>query len=125
MIRFLHRGDFKNSERFLNNALKYNLKPLLDKYGQTGVQLLASATPVKSGETARSWIYTVGGNRKHCWISWENTNRPGSTNVAILLQYGHGTGTGGFVQGRDYINPAIQPLFDRMAEDLWREVTLL
>lgn len=121
MFTFNHRGNFKNSERFLNGVLNSNLKPLLEKYGQAGVQLLASATPVETGLTASSWTYKVGGNRKYFWISWSNTN----ANVAILLQYGHATGTGGFVQGRDYINPAIQPLFDKIGEDLWREVTLL
>lgn len=102
-----------------------DLKIVLNKYGQLGVNVLADATPVKTGLTARSWTYDIGGNKKYFWINWSNTNIHDGTPIAIILQYGHGTGTGGFVQGRDYINPAIQPLFDQMVEDIWKEVTSL
>lgn len=122
-IRFKHRGSFRKTERFFKrmNARKY-LKAL-EKYARVGVDALSSATPVDSGETAASWDYEIhqsGGSAK---ISWTNSHVNKGVNIAVILQYGHGTGTGGYVEGRDYINPAIRPIFDKIAEDAWEEVT--
>lgn len=90
----------------------------LDRFGRMGVDALASATPLDTGETASSWGYKVTNTKSSAGIQWYNTN----DKVAILLQYGHGTGTGGYVQGKDYINPAIQPIFDKIADDVWKKV---
>ena len=95
----------------------------LDKYGMTGVDALSSATPHESGLTASSWKYRVVRDKNHPRIEWYNTNVHHGAVIAVLLQYGHGTGTGGYVQGRDYINPAIRPVFDKIADDVWKEVT--
>lgn len=96
---------------------------MLDRFGQEGVAALSSATPVDSGKTAASWSYEIERGDGKTVISWSNSNVNDGVNIAVILQYGHGTGTGGFVQGRDYINPAIQSVFDRIAEEAWREVT--
>ena len=111
MIRFSHKGDFSKVTRFLERAKEVVHLGDLDKYGREGVAALASATPVDSGLTASSWYYEI-------------VNRNGSA-IAIILQYGHGTRNGGWVQGRDYINPAIQPIFDKIANEAWKEVTKL
>ena len=95
---------------------------ILDKYGQKGVDALASATPRESGETANSWSYEITGGDGNYAIQWNNSHVNKGVNIAIILQYGHGTGTGGYVVGRDYINPAVQPIFDEMAETIWKEV---
>lgn len=121
MIRFTLRGDFRNTERFFDNSRKLSrkIRAIFDKYGQRGIEVLRNYTPKDSGETASSWSYEV-----HNWgISWNNSNlSPNGTPIAILIQYGHGTRGGGYVQGRDYINPAIQPIFDQISNDIWREV---
>ena len=109
----------------MKNAKRGNYLKVLDKYGQAGVAALASATPVDSGITAASWYYTIERGSGTTSISFGNTNVNDGVSIAIILQYGHGTGTGGWVQGRDYINPAIQPIFDKLADDAWREVTRL
>lgn len=95
---------------------------MLDRYGATGVDLLSSATPRETGETASSWYYKVKHEKGRHSISWFNSHEEDGVNIAVILQYGHATGTGGWVQGRDYINPALQPLFDKLVEDIWREV---
>ena len=97
----------------------------LDKYGRAGVAALASATPVESGLTASSWYYEITNKDGSATISFYNSNIQNGVPIAIILQYGHGTGTGGWVQGRDYINPAIQPIFDQITKDAWKEVTRL
>ena len=127
MIVFKHKGDFSKSRKFLKKAKKVgNVDDLLDKYGQAGVAALASATPVDSGLTASSWFYTIERKNGSVSIIFNNSNVvAGWCNIAIILQYGHGTGTGGWVEGRDYINPAIQPIFDELANDAWEEVTSL
>ncbi len=122
MIEFKHKGSFKNTQKFLKNAQNVNLKKILEKYGEEGVQALASATPTKTGLTAKSWEYKIEINRGNISITWLNTNVVNGVPVAILLQYGHGTRGGGYVQGYDYINPAIQPIFDKIADTIWREV---
>lgn len=126
MVRFKHKGDFKITQKFFDKITggRY-LDAVLSKYGQKGIDALASATPTDSGLTASSWGFEVqrfsDGNAR---IIWTNSNvQKGWFNVAINLQYGHGTRNGGWVEGRDYINPAIRPIFDQIAEDAWREVT--
>ena len=124
MITFKHEGDFSNTERFFKRAKdilsKYNY--ILDKYGQEGVLALASATPIDSGMTASSWDYRVYTTKNFLKISWTNSNVINGVPIAVIIQYGHGTGTGGYVQGRDYINPVMRPIFDRIARDIWAEV---
>lgn len=125
MIVIKQSGNFNNTERFLKGAKKLNIKTVLDSYGKEGVRALASATPVDSGLTASSWGYEISVSRGSYSISWTNTNVVNGVPIAIILQYGHGTGTGGYVQGRDYINPAIKPIFDMIANAIWQEVVNL
>lgn len=116
-------GSTNRTEKFLQNLLHGSVFGQLSKYGEEGVKALSAATPVESGETARAWYYEILHTRGSYTIVWRNRHMAGHTPVAILLQYGHGTGTGGYVQGRDYINPAMQPLFDKIAEEAWKAVT--
>ena len=125
MISFIQKGDFSKLTRFLEKAKNAVHLGILDKYGREGVAALASATPLDSGKTASSWYYEVQHNNGTASINFYNSNVNKGVPIAIILQYGHGTGTGGWVQGRDYINPAIQPIFDRIANEAWREVTKL
>lgn len=125
MIRFSHKGDFSKVTRFLERAKEVVRLGDLDKYGQEGVAALASATPVDSGLTASSWYYEIINRNGTAQITFYNSNIQNGVPIAIILQYGHGTRNGGWVQGRDYINPAIQPIFDRLANDAWKEVTKL
>lgn len=125
MISFRHKGDFSKLTRFLERAKNGVRIGELDKYGRAGVAALASATPVDTGRTASSWYYEVENKNGIAKISFNNSNIQNGVPIAIILQYGHGTGTGGWVQGRDYINPAIQPLFDQIANEAWREVAKL
>jgi len=122
-VRFKHKGGFKNTERFLDNAKDFNISKLLDRYGQLGVAALASATPDRSGITADSWGYEIHESSRGVRIVWTNDNINQGVKIAILIQYGHATGTGGIVQGRDYINPALAPVFDQLAYEAWLEVT--
>jgi hypothetical protein len=110
-------------EKFLRRAISGDFYKNLDRFGREGVAALANATPVDSGLTASSWTYEIEQGSGSVSITWLNTNTVSGVNVAIILQYGHGTGTGGYVQGQDYINPVIKPLFDRIAEDVWKAVT--
>jgi hypothetical protein len=123
MITFTEKGSFKNTERYLARLSKGQLNSILAKYGSLGVNALSNATPVESGLTAESWFYTIQARPGYYSIRWHNHNHQDGVPIAVLLQYGHGTGTGGYVQGRDYINPAIRPLFDKIAAEAWREVT--
>ena len=125
MISFSHKGDFSKVTRYLEKTGKSARLRDLDRYGREGVAALASATPVDSGLTANSWYYEIKHEKGLATISFLNSNIQNGVPIAIILQYGHGTGTGGWVQGRDYINPAIQPIFDQLANDAWREVTTL
>lgn len=122
MIRILHRGDFTKTEKFLKKSLGRNYLDVLEKYAQRGVELLAAATPVDTGLTSLSWEYEIIQNADGISIVWNNTNINKYVNIALILQYGHGTRNGGYVRGRDYINPAIQPIFDEMADAAWKEV---
>lgn len=115
-------GDFKNLERFLKNASRRNYRRLLEEYGRKGVDALSMATPVDSGITASSWTYDISETSNGFEINWNNSNVNDGVNIAIILQYGHGTGTGGYVQGRDYINPALQSVFDGFVDDLTKAV---
>lgn len=123
MIRFRQKGDFSNLNRFFERAKNVIKIGELDKYGREGVAALASATPVDSGLTADSWYYEVKNQNGKASINFYNSNINEGVPIAIILQYGHGTGNGGWVEGRDYINPAIQPLFDTIANNAWKEVT--
>lgn len=125
MISFRHKGDFSKFTRFLERAKETVRIGDLDRYGREGVVALASATPVDSGTTAASWYYEIQQGPGSVTITFNNSHINDGVPIAIILQYGHGTGTGGWVQGRDYINPAIQPIFDKIANDAWREVTKL
>lgn len=123
MISFRQKGDFSNLTRFLERARNAIHLGILDKYGRRGVDALSSATPVDSGYTASCWSYEVSHGNGTATITFSNSHINKGVPIAIILQYGHGTGTGGWVEGRDYINPAIQPIFDELAEEAWREVT--
>lgn len=123
MIKFRQKGDFSKVTKYLakvNDVAKLNN---LDKYGREGVAALASATPVDSGLTANSWSYKIERQNGSVSISFYNSNVNKGVPIAIILQYGHGTRNGGWVEGRDYINPAIQPIFDKIADAAWKEVT--
>ena len=125
MVRFRHKGDFSKTVKYLQRAKNAVTLQDLDKYGREGVAALASATPVDTGKTASSWYYEIIRNKGSVKIQFNNSNIQNGVPIAIILQYGHGTGTGGWVEGRDYINPSIQPIFDRITEQAWREVTKL
>ena len=121
-VVFQHKGSFSNLEKFLNKIKGKNYLNILHKYGQEGVAALAAATPVDTGLTASSWKYEIIQNGSQTSLSFSNTNVKDGHNIAILIQYGHGTGTGGYVVGRDYINPAIRPIFERLSEELRKEL---
>lgn len=123
MITFKHRGNFDNTERFFKRAQKMDFYKNLEKYARAGVAALASATPVDTGLTAASWDYEIRKEKNKVSIYWTNSNIQNGVPIAVILQYGHGTNNGGYVQGRDYINPAIQPIFDQIAKSAWKEVT--
>ena len=125
MISFRQKGDFSKLSRYFERVKEAAKIGVLDKYGQEGVAALSSATPVDSGQTANSWYYEIKRQNGSVSIVFNNSHVNKGVPIAIILQYGHGTGTGGWVQGRDYINPAIRPIFDRIAEDAWKEVTKL
>lgn len=122
MISFRQKGDFSKLTRYFERIKEVVNLSILDKYGREGVAALQSATPVDSGKTANSWYYKISHSRDTAILSFHNSNVNDGVPIAIILQLGHGTGTGGYVQGRDYINPAIQPLFDKIAEDAWKGV---
>lgn len=125
MITFRQKGDFSRLSRFLERAKETVHIGDLDRYGREGVAALASATPVDSGLTASSWYYEIARTKEGVSISFKNSNINKGVPIAIILQYGHATRNGGWVEGRDYINPAIQPIFDRLANDAWKEVRKL
>lgn len=125
MIRFRHKGNFSKLTNFMEKAKEAVRLGDLDKYGREGVAALASATPVDSGLTANSWYYEIVHQNGKAIINFNNSNVQNGVPIAIILQYGHGTGTGGWVEGRDYINPAIQPIFDKIVKEARREVSKL
>lgn len=121
-IKVEHKGDFSKTEHFLEKLKKGDMYSRLEQYAKLGVEALREATPIDSGKTSMSWSYQVEVTGKSAKITWINTNVNDGENIAILLQYGHGTGTGGYVRGRDYINPAMKSVFDKIAEEVWKEV---
>lgn len=125
MIKVKHKGDFSKVTRFLERAKKGVRIDSLDKYGRQGVAALAANTPVDTGLTANSWYYEIVKENGKVRISFCNSNIQNGVPIAIILQYGHGTRTGGWVEGRDYINPAIQPIFDEITKNAWKEVSEL
>lgn len=123
MLYVTSQGDFSKTQKFLAKLARPNIIERLKAYGSMGVDALSAATPKDSGKTAGSWGYEVKQSGKTYSIVWTNTNVVQGVPIAVILQYGHGTGTGGYVKGRDYINPAIQPIMDRIAEDVWKVVS--
>ena len=122
-LSFRHRGNFRKTENFLKKAERSDFLPVLERYGEEGVAALASATPRDSGLTASSWRYEIHQDDSGISIVWCNDNdQNGWFNVAIGLQFGHGTRNGGYVEGIDYVNPAVQPIFDQIAEEIWSVV---
>lgn len=122
-IRVKMKGGFENMETFLQHAKNFDPMPVLERYGELGVRTLASYTPIRTGLTAASWYYEIEKTRDGYILEWNNSNTSNGTNVAILIQYGHGTKSGAYVQGRDFINPAMRDIFDQIALQLWREVS--
>lgn len=122
MISFRQKGNFKNTEKLLKKSLGKDWRGILDKYGRLGVQALSGATPKETGETSISWGYEIIQNGSSISVQWHNYNVNKGVNIAIILQYGHATRNGGWVEGRDYINPALRPIFDDLAKEAWKEV---
>lgn len=125
MISFRQKGNFSKLDRYFEKVREAAKLGVLDKYGRAGVAALSSATPVETGKTASSWYYEIKRQNGSVSIVFNNSNINKGVPIAIILQYGHGTGNGGWVQGIDYINPAIQPIFTEMANEAWKEVTKL
>nr|DAT69334.1 MAG TPA: type I neck protein [Caudoviricetes sp.] len=124
MISIRSKGSFSRSRRLLKKMSQAEIEKALAAYGERGVALLSSATPIRSGLTANSWSYEIENSGGSARIVWTNSNIVGEKyNLAVLIQYGHGTGTGGYVTGIDYINPTLRPLFEEMANSIWKEVT--
>lgn len=123
IVTITQKGDFKNTERYLARLKEKQFLSILGKYGSIGVNALSNATPTESGLTAASWFYTIQQRPGYYSIRWHNSHEEDGVPIAVILQYGHGTGTGGYVQGRDYIMPAIRPVFDQILAEAAREVT--
>lgn len=123
MIRFEQKGDFEKTRKFLKEAGKRDLDNILNKYGKMGVENLSAYTPRDTGLTASSWTYTIEKTKNKVSITWRNTNVVDGVPIAIILQYGHATRNGGYVEGVDYINPALEPVFKELKDRIWREVS--
>ena len=121
-IRFTHKGNLSKTYNFCEQLQKRMYLTLLEKYGEMGVEALSAATPVDTGKTAESWSYEIEQTDDAAYIYFNNSNVNNGVSIAIILQYGHGTRNGGYVQGRDYINPAIQPIFDNIVKSAWEVV---
>lgn len=122
IVSFTHKGNFEKTDRLFHRIIEMHYRNKLHFYGRKGVKALQSATPLDSGKTAESWTYEIAEEQGSLSIYWRNDNINDGVNIAIILQYGHGTRNGGYVQGIDYINPAIQPIFQDMADEIWKEV---
>ena len=122
MITITEKGNFNTTERYLRRLKTQDLYAVLNKYGSLGVAALSNATPVESGLTAASWFYTITQRKGYYSIRWHNSHVEDGIPIAVIIQYGHGTGTGGYVQGRDYIMPAMRPVFDQILAEAVREV---
>lgn len=121
MITIKQKGDFKNTEKFLKNKKRININ-ILDKYGKIGVEALKKNTPVDTGVTSNSWYYKIENQNGKVTLNFYNSNVKNNVNIAIIIQYGHGTKNGGWVEGIDYINPAVQPVFDKILDDVWGDL---
>lgn len=121
-VEFRQKGDFKNTEAFLKRNKNMSIDDIVAQYGRRGVEALRSATPRDTGKTADSWSYSVEKNSTGLSLIFNNSNENHGVKIALLIQYGHGTGTGGWVEGRDFINPALQPVFDELAQSLWEKI---
>jgi hypothetical protein len=125
-VRITHKGDFKNTERFFKGYKDLDVRKILSPFGEKGVSVLSSATPIDSGETKSSWDYRITQSRSSFSLIFINSHATNKgTPIVILLHYGHATRNGGYVQGRDFINPTIRPVFDELAEAAWKEVLKL
>lgn len=123
MISLTQSGDFKKTEKLLKKTLGNDWMTILDQYGREGVRALSQATPKDTGLTAASWDYEIVKKNNTVTVTWKNKNINKGVNIAIILQYGHATGNGRYVQGVDYINPALKPIFEKLADNAWKEVT--
>jgi len=123
MITLTQKGDFRKTDRFLERIKEFCGKSDLDKYGELGVEALRQATPVDTGKTRDSWGYEIVHKKRQSSIVWTNSNINDGVLIAILIQYGHGNGNGAYVKGTDYINPAMAPVFEEIADKVWKEVT--
>lgn len=123
LIKIKHKGNFNKAERFFNRVLKRDYLNILEHYGQMGVQALRSATPSESGKTADSWDFGIEEGKGTVTLYWTNSNENKGVNIAILLIYGHGLQNGSYVQGVDFVNPAMRPIFEKIADESWKEVT--
>lgn len=122
MITFKHKGDFEKTTKFLKRVKSLNIKSVLEKYGKVGVNALKEATPKDTGKTSESWTYKVTVTKTLCRIDWRNTNIVDGVPIALILQYGHATRNGGYVEGIDYINPTMKPIFEDILNKVWKEV---
>ena len=125
VLTIRQKGDFKKSLTFFTHLRTRSIRPILAKYGELGVQRLADATPKATGKTAASWSYEIKMDKSGATLCWKNSNIVDGVPIAVIIQYGHGTRNGAYVQGVDYINPAIVPIFDALADELWKEVKSL
>lgn len=123
MVKLTQKGDLRKVEKYLKKSLGDDWLHVLEQYGKQGVEALSKYTPKDTGLTASSWSYEITKNNGTISLTFKNSNVNKGVNIALILQYGHGTANGGYVQGRDYINPALQPIFDKLAEQAWKEVT--
>ena len=123
ILTYKTKGSFENTNKFFKKMSQKNIFKSLEQYGEEGVAALAAATPVDTGKTASSWSYEIRKTNSSISIVWKNSNIVDGVPIAVVLQYGHGTATGGYVQGVDYINPALQPIFERISKEIWKEVT--
>lgn len=123
MITFTNKGSFSKTNKFLKETSFSSQTDILNRYGKEGVNALRAATPTDSGETANAWSYEVIKTKRGMKLVWSNSHVINGVNIAVILQYGHGTNNGGWVEGRDYINPALQSIFDNIADSAWKEVT--
>jgi len=123
LIKIKHKGNFNNTERFFNRVLKRGYLNILEKYGKAGVDALRNATPSESGKTADSWNFGIEEGNGTVTLYWTNSNENQGVNIAILLIYGHGLQNGSYVQGVDFVNPAMRPIFEKIADESWKEVT--
>lgn len=122
VVSFTHKGDFQKTEKLFHRIIESRYRHKLRVYGERGVEALAAATPLESGKTADSWSYEIVEKPGETSIFWRNNNVNKGVNIAVILQYGHGTRNGGWVEGVDYINPALKPVFEEMVHDVWKEV---